>query len=311
MNFVKDYFNFNKRQERGVLVLSIIFLISICVNYFGPKYFTKVSSHFAQNAPYLSQLKTVKFEAEREKNKYKSRKSNFQHPPENIELKNLSYFDPNKISSTQLLKMGLSEYVVNNMMKYKEKGGMYKNKYDLSKIYGMEDVVYKQLEPYIQIDLPEPKKEKEFEIKKLDKLMVKKVPVPLPVIDIATADSVELLQVNGIGPFYAGAIVEYRKRLGGYLNIEQLRGLYKMDSEKYSKMIDGLSLDTIIIKKIALNSADFKTILRHPYINYETTIYLVNKRDKLGKYSALYQIKDPVHFPDSLFIKMEPYLSLE
>lgn len=311
MKFLKDYFNFNRRQERGVLVLSIIFLVSLCVNHFGPKYLTEAPAHLAQNAPYLVQLKTVKFEAEKAKPKYKYKNSNFQNPPKNIALEHLSYFDPNQVSSTQLLKMGLSEYVVNNIIKYRDKGGFFKNKNDLSKIYGIEEAVFKQLKPYIQIDLPEPKKKKVLEIKELDKLVLSKPKIKIPPVDINTADSIELLRVIGIGPFYAGAIVEYRNRLGGYLSIEQLRELYKMDKEKYDKMIGGLCLDTIIINQLPLNTAAFKSILRHPYIDYETTKYLMNKRSKLGKFSAMYQLKDTVRFPDSLYHKLEPYLSLD
>lgn len=311
MKFIKDYFNFNKRQERGVLVLGIIFLICLCVNHFGPKYLNNVPAHFSKNAPFLTQLKTVKFEAEKVKPKYKAQYSNSKTPPEKVVLENLFYFDPNQVSSNQLLKMGLSEYVVNNISKYKDKGGFFKNKSDLGKIYGMEEAVFKQLEPYIQIDLPEPKKKKKLEIKKLDKFVIAKTQQDFSPVDINTADSIELLKVSGIGPFYAGAIVGYRTRLGGYLRMDQLKELYRMDIEKYTKMKNGLCLDTIIIHQIPLNSATFKTILRHPYIDYETTKYLVNKRNKLGKYSALYQLKDSIHFPDSLFLKLEPYLYLD
>lgn len=311
MKFIKDYFNFNKRQERGVLVLSIIFVVSLCVNHFGPKYLTEAPTHLNQNAPYLVQLKTVEFEAEKAKPKYYSKKKNFQNPLEKIEIENLSYFDPNHISSTQMLKIGLTEYVVNNIIKYRDKGGQFKAKSDLSKIYGMEEAVFKQLEPYIQIDLPEPKKKKILEIKELGKLALSKPKIKKTPVDINTADSIELLKVIGIGPFYAGAIVEYRNRLGGYLRLVQLMELYKMDNEKYAKMVGGLCLDTIIINQLPLNTAEFKTILRHPYIDYETTKYLVNRRRQLGRYSALYQLKDPIHFPDSLYFKIEPYLSLD
>lgn len=311
MKFIKDYFNFNKRQERGVLVLGLIFLVSLSINHFGPKYLTKAPAHLSQNAPFLNQLKTVRYEAEKAKPKYKTKKSAYPNPPKNVILVHLSFFDPNHVSSTQLLKMGLSEYVVNNMMRYREKGGIFKTSNDLSKIYGMEESVFKQLEPYIQIDLPEPKKKKELEIKKLDKLLMTKPKVKIIPVDINTADSVELLKVIGIGPFYAGAIVEYRNRLGGYLKLEQLLELYKMDAEKYAMMVQGLYMDTILINQIPLNTADFKSILRHPYISYETTIYIVNKRKKLGKFSALYQLKDDVHFPDSLYLKLEPYLYLD
>ena len=41
-----------------------------------------------------------------------------------------------------------------------------------------------------------------------------------------------------------------------------------------------LKADQKLIMKIDINKADFKQILRHPYLNYEQTKAIVNYRDK-------------------------------
>jgi len=133
----------------------------------------------------------------------------------------------------------------------------------------------------------------------------------LIILGINSADSAQLIEVSGIGPFYAGAIVNYRNSLGGYRNMSQLMELYKMDSAKLEKMLPQLYLDSMVISKISINKVEFKDLLKHPYIDYETTKYILNKRQKLGKFAALYELKDPVNMPDSLYQKILPYIKLE
>ena len=84
-----------------------------------------------------------------------------------------------------------------------------------------------------------------------------------------------------------------------------------MDSLKFNIISRELYLDSLPLKKIAINTADFKTILSHPYINYETTKYLVNKRKRLGKYAALYQLKDDKYISTTEWNKILPYIHLD
>jgi DNA uptake protein ComE-like DNA-binding protein len=203
--------------------------------------------------------------------------------------------------------------VAENWVKYRSSGAIFRTKEDVRKVYGLEEHLYQQLEEWMYFPKEDHTKQLLREESVIEnELHLKKPPEikPLIMLGINTADSMELLEVSGIGPFYAGAIVKYRKRLGGYRDIQQLMELYKMDSLKFNKMISQLYLDTVTIERINLNTAEFKEILRHPYINYETTKYIVNKRNKLGKFAALYQLKDSVNMQDSLYQKLLPYIEL-
>jgi len=305
MKAFNEYFDFNKRQERGVLILSLILLLVIILHYSIPNLLQRQSSNNTDNTEYLLQVSLAPFDIS-------SNKPNLKYPSNNdIELHITQQFDPNTVSPEQLENFGLPVYVVNNIRKYREKGGRFKKKTDVSKIYGLKSQWYTTMEPYIKI--AEVKKSKNKKYKPMFSEEPKKeakVTIPL-VLGLNTADSVELIDISGIGPYYAGSIVKYRKRLGGFVSLTQLLELYKMDSSKLNRISEHLFLDSIQIKKIPINTADFKTILQHPYINYETTKYIVNKRKKLGKFAALYQLKDEEKMPDSLFNKLLPYLSLD
>jgi DNA uptake protein ComE-like DNA-binding protein len=103
-----------------------------------------------------------------------------------------------------------------------------------------------------------------------------------PIIELNTADTTKLRLVRGIGPYYARSIVAYRKRLGGYAHIQQLRDLYGVDSVRLAQWMPQLSLDTSKIIKIDLTTADEQTLWKHPYIGYHAARGIVHFRTTQG-----------------------------
>jgi len=60
-------------------------------------------------------------------------------------------FDPNTADSTQFLRLGLQPWQVRNIYKYRAKGGIYREKEDFARLYGLTVKQYRELEPYIRI----------------------------------------------------------------------------------------------------------------------------------------------------------------
>ena len=82
----------------------------------------------------------------------------------------------------------------------------------------------------------------------------------IEVVDLNRADSLELLKVSGIGPYYAGKIVEYRERLGGFVSINQLTELWKMTPEKVEGFANQLRLDPLDVSPLLINSVSIEII---------------------------------------------------
>ena len=101
-------------------------------------------------------------------------------------------------------------------------------------------------------------------------------------IDINSADTTELKSLPGIGSFFAKNIVDYRNKLGGFIEKEQLLEVYAFDTTRMANIENLIIIDTIELRKVNVNTDDFKTILLHPYIEYEDVKKIVNYRESKG-----------------------------
>lgn len=102
-------------------------------------------------------------------------------------------------------------------------------------------------------------------------------------LELNIVDSATLVKVPGIGAKSASIIISYRERLGGFYSPYQLSERLTWDgaNERMEEWCTKwFKADERFINKLDINNADFKGILRHPYINYEQTKAIVNYRNK-------------------------------
>lgn len=84
-------------------------------------------------------------------------------------------------------------------------------------------------------------------------------------IELNSADTTQLKKVYGIGSVFANRIVEYRKRLGGYVSVGQLREVRGVDDQKFEQIVRNFYVDTCGIVKINVNFAPAIEFAKHPY----------------------------------------------
>ena len=101
-------------------------------------------------------------------------------------------------------------------------------------------------------------------------------------LNINSADTTELQSLPGIGPFFARNIVSYREKLGGFIDKNQLFEVYAFDTVRLAAIENHIVIDSVVTRKVKINSDDFKTILRHPYIEYEDVKKIINYRESKG-----------------------------
>ncbi len=211
----------------------------------------------------------------------------------------LTPFDINKISKPELVKMGLREWQAKRILTYREKVKPYRQPADLYKVYGMDSTLVDQLIPFIKIDSAE------FETKP------KPAERKLVIIEINGADSLSLLNLPGVGPAYAKRIKQYRDKLGGFYKKEQLLEVYGMDEERLKQFEAWITIDENQIRKLDLNKATFKELLRHPYLEYNMVKSIVNFRQQVRPFKNVDELKNLEFLNEIVVERLKPYLEIE
>lgn len=126
-------------------------------------------------------------------------------------------------------------------------------------------------------------------------------------VDPNLADSAKLVQLKGIGPVLSKRIMKYRDLLGGFYSAEQLKEVYGLSEETYNQITPYLRITKTSVRTINVNKADYRTLIRHPYIDKNVTKGILDLR-KRQKIENLAWLKDSLILSDELFHKLSPYL---
>jgi DNA uptake protein ComE-like DNA-binding protein len=214
--------------------------------------------------------------------------------PSPVVVAELFPFDPNTASPEDLERIGLNSYQRRNLISYRERGGKFVSKSDVSKIYGMDDELYAKLEPWIDIPITR------------DNIIETK---SLTVFDINQADSLQLIQIPGIGPAFSGRILRYRQILGGFHSVEQIMEVFGMTTERFEQIEPYMTINNVSMQQIRINFADLRELRSHPYISAEQARQIIQLRSDKGPFNALDELQQNEVFDKVNFEKVKPYLT--
>ncbi len=221
-------------------------------------------------------------------------------------------FDPNTATKADFQKLGLSEKISGNIVKYREKGGTFHKPEDLKKIYGLSEQDYQRLEPYIL--LPE-----QFQPQMKTPVATTSVQSPdfssratksAVSIDINQATIEEWQQLHGIGAAFAKRIVGFREKLGGFSSIGQVAETYGLPDSTFQQIKPQLIFSPVF-RKIAINKASVEELKAHPYIDSRLAAALISYRNQHGAFSSVADVARLKALPPPLLEKLKPYLSFD
>ena len=131
------------------------------------------------------------------------------------------------------------------------------------------------------------------------------------IIELNSADSAKLTELKGIGASFARRIVNYRNRLGGFINKDQLKEVYGMDDDRFAEMQAQVSVDPSRIKKIHINKVDFDGLRHFPYLTFKQMNAIVQFREQHGNYASLNDMRYIAILNDEILRKIEPYIDFK
>jgi DNA uptake protein ComE-like DNA-binding protein len=300
---IKNYFNFNKTERGGIIVLIAIIILVLAYPYLVKVTNKDNTDEFLQFAKEIEQFEnSLKNAAD---SVDEARKLDFQQMDRSVAENKITpfIFNPNLLPSEQWSKMGLKDWQIKVIKKYEAKGGKFYKKEDFKRMYCISPSEYEILEPYISI--PEQKNEyadRKPEIKEVKKRVL---------VDLNTADSVTLLTLYGVGPSFAKRIIKYRNLLGGFYDKSQLLEVYGFDQGKLDKIEAFCEVSPGGITRININSIRVDELKKHPYLDYYTAKAIVDQRVILGRFTTMQQVKTIPLIHDELFNKIQHYFVIE
>jgi len=309
----KDFFFFPLSQRIGIVVIICLIvlcsIVNLCIPFLSEDDFQTHPDDIAAFETFKQSLVSLdsvrnskKHQTYSRSDRYVYKKSFRQSASEN----HLFAFNPNTLDSAGFVALGLKPYVISNILKYRRRGGQFRDSEAFGKVYGLTEEQFADLAPYIQIP-----KADALHLEEESKHATTVNPAVEVVVELNTADTTQLMQVKGIGRGYARSIVRFRQQTGGFTSVEQLREIYGMTAENYQRIAPHCTVDPTFIRKIKINTASIEKLRSHPYLNFYQAKQIYELRRKKGRLTSFLDIEKLSEMNDSVLMKIRPYLSFE
>lgn len=306
---LKNIFSLSATQKRGFLMLGLILVVIIAAPAFYRAFFLRpeiidLEKDRTEIEAFVSSVRYKEIARTQDKCDDKTYK------PFNLEQPELSaassklqpfHFNPNNLPAEQWMNMGFSQKQVQSIKKFEQKGGRFYTKKDVKKLWAISPEEYEIIEPYILLpdslsgSKPYSKpfqKEKQYQI-----------------VELNSADTTALKTLPGIGSAYAAKIYNYKMKLGGFHSKYQLFEITGMDSARFAGIEPYIDINPWLIKPVNINTAEFESLSKHPYISKNVAISIINYRNRHGHYNTVEEVMKSELIDAALFKKLAPYLT--
>lgn len=196
---------------------------------------------------------------------------------------------------------GLNESLSARISNYLSKGGSFKHPEDLLKIYGLDSSEWLEIVPYLDFETPVTKEEFITTAQK------KEAEIPLRSVGINTATRDEWLKLPGINHGIITRIFNYRNRLGGFYNIEQIKEVYGM-TDTLVEIIQPYLFEDEIIPEFYINQLSKEDLSGHPYISAKEAKLIIAFREQHGKFRSKDDLQKMFGLEKTTIERITPYL---
>ena len=275
---IKNWFGFTRRERKSAFIILLIIVVIIGLRYTIPDSQIAIEdvTGIVSNAGNQSEISGLDSASNAEP----------------------FSFDPNTASLDTLLKLGLAAKEAKTLLSYRSKGGKFRQPSDIKKIYGIDSAKAVKLVAFVHV--------------KQDTLQkVRGRNRQVSGFDINMSDSATLVKLPGIGPVLSARIIKYRRLLGGFASIAQLKEVYGLPEETYELIKGRVFADSMMITRIGMNSAGYKELSRFPYFEkYEVTAILKYREIK-GRITGIGDLTNNKIITAEKASKVRPYLNFD
>ena len=299
----KIYFLMTAEQWLGVVLLVVLIVGTlVAVKYLKPQ--AEVDTTWANDSTRTQFIDYQQKQDSMHKEQWKKK-----YPRDTIAIR-MQMFDPNTADSSTLVHLGFKPWQAKNMLKYRAKGGKYRQVEDLKRLYGMTDSMYQALLPYICIA--------RAEVDSLERDSVMRDSLPKwvsenkdTILNLRTADTTELKMIRGIGSYRARQIVRYREQLGGFVRVEQVLEVKGMEKLEADSVVKWFVLDSVVVEQINVNQVSAQRLAKHPYLRFEQAKAIYELRRRKVRLNSIKDLDRLDCIDMTTLEKVAPYLNFD
>lgn len=295
MNFkqlVRDYFTFSRNERRGITILLVIIFLLAITNKLIFKFETpaKIDPALLDSARVrLAELNDSVTAS------YPGRK--------------LFAFDPNRIDSLALDSLSIPESVKRNLLRYRSRGGKFHSPEDFRKLYGMTDLIFNQVAPFLNIQGS--RKESAAGVQETQLFR----------FDPNTASDDEFRRL-GLTPRQITTIRNYQAKGGAFKSKDDFFRIYGLTEEQKRRFADYLQIETTRNAEnrteirepenllIELNTVDSVQLEQLPGIGVKLSRRIVKYRELLGGFYSVNQLYEIYGLSEEAIHKIENKISI-
>jgi competence ComEA-like helix-hairpin-helix protein len=312
---INDYFTYTRAERNGIVLLTTLMLLFACVPRVFFSFYPSSITDFSSFKADVAAWQTTKY------SDYTSQAI----PKTGVEkTTHLAYFNPNTADKTNFLQLGLSEKVAQTILNYRAKGGHFRKAEDLAKVYGLSNMDFERLLPFIQLE----NAEKPHDFPKKNPPTTPQKAAETFAFDPNTASKEDLTRL-GLAENTTKSILNYREKGGIFRKKEDFAKIYTLAPNDFERLMPFINIPE---KPIAppSNKVEFpKNTIAKPIVNIDINAAspedwqklngigvalagkIVNYRSKLGGFTSIEQIKETYGLPDSTFQKVKQQLQLQ
>lgn len=126
-------------------------------------------------------------------------------------------------------------------------------------------------------------------------------------IDINRADSAQLDALPGVGPYLSKQIVQYRNRLGGFVDTAQLREVSGIREEHIGKVSPYVTIGSPP-RRLSLSNAPQAQLAQHPYIGASLAAFIISYRLRNGGFTSIEELLISYQVDTARLELLRPYI---
>ncbi len=307
---LQDFFGISRKEARGALVM-MLFCVTIM---WTPFFFRRWILPFVPTGsppPERRVLDSIALLLEKQQTsryREKKRMPEVQTAPETVRL---VLFNPNTASEKELAGVGIPTFIARRIEKFRSRGGQFRRKEDLMKIYDFPPELYARLEKYIVVPAENAGAQTNRNAvpgRQWNASEEKNVR-SVQAFDINQCDTTALIRLRGIGSKLAQRVLKFRDGLGGFYSTDQFNEVYGLDSLALSELKRYAKVGSLV-KRVNINTATAEELGRHPYLrNRKQMQVLINYRSQHGPFRSLEELRNVKVLDEATIQKTGPYLS--